>query len=105
MNAARALREARRRAGLSQRELAHRSGIPQPAIARIESGVTIPRIDTFARLLATCGRSLRAVPRLGVGVDRTVMRELRSLTPEERLHAAEASAHGLEEFRKEVHFR
>lgn len=105
MNAARVLREARRRAGLSQRELARRSGVPQPAIARIESGVTIPRVDTFARLLATCGRSLRAVPRLGVGVDRTVMRELRSLSPEERLRAAEANAHGLQELREKVRLR
>ncbi|HMF09215.1 MAG TPA: helix-turn-helix transcriptional regulator, partial [Thermoanaerobaculia bacterium] len=41
------LRYARRSAGLSQRDLAARAGMPQPAVARIESGRTIPRFDTL----------------------------------------------------------
>jgi transcriptional regulator with XRE-family HTH domain len=39
MNAARSLRHARRRAGLTQRDLAQQTGIAQPTIARIE-GIT-----------------------------------------------------------------
>jgi DNA-binding XRE family transcriptional regulator len=44
---------ARRSAGLTQRQLAERSGVPQPTIARIESGKQMPRADTLA------GRGIR----------------------------------------------
>ena len=49
--------------GLTQRELAHRVGVPQPAIARIESGMVSPRVDTLDRLLAACDRQVTAGPR------------------------------------------
>ena len=51
MDAGRALKAARRRAGMTQRELADASGVPQPSIARIERGASIPRFDTIQRLL------------------------------------------------------
>jgi transcriptional regulator with XRE-family HTH domain len=63
MDAARVIREARGRAGFTQRELAHAAGILQPAIARIETGDVVPRVDTLARLLAACGVSLTVQPR------------------------------------------
>jgi uncharacterized protein len=47
---AEALRRRRREAGLSQRELAARSGIPQPNIAAYESGRRIPAAETAERL-------------------------------------------------------
>lgn len=96
MKAARFLRTARRRAGMSQRELAEAAGVPQPAIARIESGKVQPRVDTLDRLLKACGSDLEVSPRLGIGLDRTVMRRLLRLTPEERLALAVADARGLE---------
>jgi predicted transcriptional regulator len=96
MKAARLLRTARRRAGLSQRELADAAGVAQPAIARIESGRVQPRVDTLDRLLEACGWDLEVAPRLGIGVDRTVMRLLLRLTPIERLELAVADARGLE---------
>jgi transcriptional regulator with XRE-family HTH domain len=55
MDAARVLREARGRAGLTQRELARSAGMLQPAIARIEAGDVVPRVETLTRLLAACG--------------------------------------------------
>ncbi|MGA9159830.1 MAG: helix-turn-helix transcriptional regulator, partial [Actinomycetota bacterium] len=55
VDAARTLREARRGAGLTQRALALRAGIPQPTIARIEARTVVPRIDTLDRLLSACG--------------------------------------------------
>ena len=49
------LREARQRAGLSQRQLAHRARTAQSVVARIERGQTSPSWDTLARLLAAAG--------------------------------------------------
>ncbi len=54
--------EAREEKGLSQRELAELSGVKQPAIARLESGMTIPRIDTLIRLLVPLGKTIAIVP-------------------------------------------
>lgn len=89
------LRTARRRAGLSQRELAERTRVPQSTLARIESGRVDPRWSTVTALLGACGEELAAVPRRGVGVDRTVIRQLLALRPQERLDAAASSAEGL----------
>lgn len=49
------VREARRRAGLTQSELAARAGTTQSAIARVESGRTSPSYDTVMRLVGLCG--------------------------------------------------
>lgn len=85
MDAARVLRQARRRAGLTQRQLAERAGVPQSQVAKIESGAVVPRVDTLDRLLEACGEGLEALPRPGIGVDRTLARELLELEPAERL--------------------
>jgi transcriptional regulator with XRE-family HTH domain len=98
MTAARLLRNARRRAGMSQRQLADATGIPQPAIARIERGGATPRIDTLERLLAGTGTALEVAPMLGIGVDRTLIRECLKRTPEERVTAAAVAARNLEAF-------
>jgi predicted transcriptional regulator len=92
MNIGPRLLAARRRAGLSQRELADRTGVPQSTIARIESGVVDPRIGTVAKLLDACGESIEVTRRLGDGVDRSLIRTMLDLTPKQRLeHAATAS--------------
>jgi transcriptional regulator with XRE-family HTH domain len=70
---------------MSQRALSARTGIAQATIARIETGRDNPRVDTLERLLRACGDSLEAVPRAGVGIDRTEIRELLALTPAERV--------------------
>lgn len=49
------VREARRRAGLTQAELAARAGTTQSAVARLESGRTSPSYDTVLRLVGLCG--------------------------------------------------
>ncbi len=49
------VREARRRAGLTQRELAERAGTTQSAVARLESGRTSPSFDQVLRLVKLCG--------------------------------------------------
>lgn len=48
-----ALRAARRRQGFTQKELARRSGIPQPNISDFERGVAAPSIPTLLRLVAS----------------------------------------------------
>jgi transcriptional regulator with XRE-family HTH domain len=49
------VREARRRAALTQRELAERAGTTQSAIARLESGRTSPSFDAVLRMIRLCG--------------------------------------------------
>jgi transcriptional regulator with XRE-family HTH domain len=56
------IREARRRAGLTQRELAARLGTTQSAIARLERGGTEPSFDRVVEAVRACGFEL--VPRL-----------------------------------------
>jgi predicted nucleotidyltransferase/DNA-binding XRE family transcriptional regulator len=58
MSPADIIKQARRAAGISQRELAVRAGTSQPAIARYESGRAVPAIDTLERLLRSCGSNL-----------------------------------------------
>jgi len=89
------VRFARLRSGLTQKDLAGRAGISQPALARIEAGRVVPRIDTIQRLLLHCGMSLVAVPRAGTGIDRSTIRKMLALTPEQRLKLAAKEARNL----------
>ena len=85
MDVGAALSDARRRAGLSQRELAARTGVAQPTLARIELGLVDPRVGTLTRLLVECDGELHVTIRPGAGVDRTQIRELLRLSPLRRL--------------------
>lgn len=100
--AGRMLRYARSRANLTQRQLAEKSGIPQATIARIERGRADPRVKTLDRLLEGCGYGLESMPRLGIGVDRTQIRELLKLTPSERLAVAIANDQHFVELRRSI---
>ncbi|HXG76625.1 MAG TPA: helix-turn-helix transcriptional regulator [Gaiellaceae bacterium] len=53
------IREARRRAGITQAELARRVGTSQPAIARYERARALPDLDTLQRIVQACGLELR----------------------------------------------
>jgi transcriptional regulator with XRE-family HTH domain len=55
MRSSELIRRARRRAGLSQRELAERAGTSHATVAQYETGVKVPRVDTLARLLEAAG--------------------------------------------------
>jgi transcriptional regulator with XRE-family HTH domain len=90
---------ARRSAGLSQRELAARSGVPQPTIARIEAGTQVPRVDTLEKLLNACGWELDMVLTRGQGEDRSLIRHWLSLTPAERAEGTAAYARALADMR------
>ena len=81
---------------MTQQELASRAGISQPALARIESGRVIPRVDTMERLLRESGMSLEPLPRAGQGIDRTTIRKMLALSPQKRLQLAMKEARNLE---------
>lgn len=87
----RMLSHARRRAGLTQRALAAKTGIAQETIARIEAGRMDPRVTTLDRLLEGCGFGLEHLPRLGIGIDRSQFWSALASTPERRMAVAIAS--------------
>jgi uncharacterized protein len=58
MDTAELLREARRSAGLTQAELAHRARTSQAMVARYETGAASPTVRTLQRLLRAAGRDL-----------------------------------------------
>ena len=62
MHAATVVRNARRVAGLSQTQLAERSGVGASAISQIEAGKRNPSYETVTRLIASTGGQLVAVP-------------------------------------------
>jgi predicted transcriptional regulator len=99
VKAARVLRWARRRAGLAQRDLAEKSGVPQSTIGRIEAGAVDPRVQTLSHLLRACGFDLEVEPILGNGVDRSQLRARLATSPTERIARAAEAARALESLR------
>jgi transcriptional regulator with XRE-family HTH domain len=91
MNGGQVVREARRRAGLTQRELAERVGTTQSAIARLERGSTEPSYERVRRLVEACGFDL--VPRIveADDADWSVASVNLRLTPEARVRQHQAA--------------
>lgn len=54
--------KARQEKGITQKKLEELSGVRQPVIARMESGVTSPQIRTLLKVLAPLGKTLAIVP-------------------------------------------
>ena len=79
------IREARLRAGLTQQELAQRSGRERSVIARWEQGGSAPSLETLLDLLAVCGFDLPL--ELAERDDRALalLRENALLSPERRV--------------------
>jgi transcriptional regulator with XRE-family HTH domain len=93
---ARLVREARRSAGLSQRGLAARAGVPQSTVGRIEGGRLAPQWSTVEALLRATGRTLELADASGAGVDRSQIAALLRLTPMERARLAAADGANLD---------
>ena len=100
--AGRMVRHARRRAGLTQRALAAKAGIPQETIARIERGRADPRVGTLDRLLEACEFGLELMPRLGIGIDRPQIHERLELAPADRLMRGMLEDQHLVELRRSI---
>lgn len=48
--------------GLSQRDLAGKCGIPQSSVARIETGRTVPKLDTLIKIFTQLGLGINIQP-------------------------------------------
>jgi transcriptional regulator with XRE-family HTH domain len=105
------IREARTRAGLTQRELAARSQTTQSAIGRIEAGLGNPNVRSVERLLEAAGFRLHlelrpisekdpVIAAYKAGIDRTLLRENMKKTPEQRVRALQALARLADEARR-----
>lgn len=55
------IREVREELGLTQRDLAKKTGLKQSAIARMESGGAIPRLDTVLRVAVAMGLKFKLI--------------------------------------------
>jgi transcriptional regulator with XRE-family HTH domain len=79
------IREARLRAGLTQTELASRSGRDRAVIARWEQAVVAPSIETLLEIVRACGfdLSLELLPQDDSGRDR--LQKNARLSPERRV--------------------
>ncbi|HEX9967203.1 MAG TPA: helix-turn-helix domain-containing protein [Solirubrobacterales bacterium] len=80
------LREARRRHGVSQKQLAMRASTTQSAISRIERDRVSPSVETLRELLYLLGEDLTlGAEQRDFGIDRTLNVERLRLSPSERV--------------------
>jgi transcriptional regulator with XRE-family HTH domain len=88
------VRSARKRAGLTQAELAERAGVTQSVIARLERGGGNPTFLTLERVLHAAGHRLElsAVHQGLSTVDETLIQQQLALSPVERVHELDAYA-------------
>jgi transcriptional regulator with XRE-family HTH domain len=74
---------------LSQRQLAVRAGIRQPAISEIESGRIAPSVERLAQLVLLCGYRLSVgIAERPARVDRGLLDDSLGALPEERFENA-----------------
>ena len=86
MTAGELLRDARRRHGLTQRQLAIRARTSQAAISRIERGIVSPTVETLADLLWLMNAELGFDARpLDWGFDITLNRSTLAVSPDRRV--------------------
>jgi transcriptional regulator with XRE-family HTH domain len=97
------LRDARRRHGVTQQQLAARARTSQAAISRIERDLVSPSVSTLASLLDLLGEELElgATP-IDYGHDRTLLVENLRFTPGERVERQASWSRGLRELQRSV---
>jgi transcriptional regulator with XRE-family HTH domain len=88
MRSANILRHARRRAGLTQVELARLAGVPQSTVGRIETNRINPTLGTMRLLLNAAGQDLELVPLAGRAEDRSMIRDRLGMSPGDRARLA-----------------
>lgn len=96
MDAPSLLRDARRRHGVTQVQLAARARTSQAAISRIERGLVSPTVSTLATLLDLLGEELVLDARaIDYGHDRTLLRENLARSVEERIERQASWSRGM----------
>lgn len=95
------LRSEREARGVSQSSLALRTGVPQPAISRIESGAEVPSLERWSRLLAGLGLrpEVELVPLAEPPSEEQHSAYARRLSPAERLERTVGWLRMVEEIR------
>lgn len=91
------LKEARKRKGLSQRELSTKSGMPQSHISKIESGTVDLRASSLVALARALDLELELVPKKTVPAVKSIMRSSISTDIAE---AYKRSTEGIERYKK-----
>lgn len=101
MTAGELLRDARRRHGLTQRQLAIRARTSQAAISRIERGVVSPSVETLGDLLWMMNERLvlDAEP-VNWGHDSTLNDRNLALSPEARIRRQASWSRGMKRIRE-----
>jgi len=100
MTAGELLREARRRHGLTQRQLAIRARTSQAAISRLERGVVSPTVDTLHGLLWLMNEELVLDARaVDWGHDATLIRSNLAVAPSERIRRGVVHSRRMQELR------
>jgi transcriptional regulator with XRE-family HTH domain len=79
------IREARMRAGLSQGQLAERSGKAKVQIGRWETGAVAPSIDTLLEIVRACGFDLPLMLEPYRKLDDRRLTQLQRYSPERRV--------------------
>ena len=93
------MREARKRSGMTQQQLADKAGTTQSAIARLESGRTSPALEDVQRLMRLAGFELIVSLAPFDDSDRRQAFDLTWATPEERIELNRRSVHQADELR------
>ncbi len=92
------LRDARRRHGLTQGQLAARARTSQAAVSRIERGLVSPSVETLRTLLDLMGEELVLdAQSIDYGHDRTLLEQNLALTVTERVERQAAWARKVRE--------
>jgi transcriptional regulator with XRE-family HTH domain len=85
MSSATLIQQARRRAGLTQAELAARAGTTQSAVARWERGASRPTTERLQALVEACGLELQLGLAAPDDEDLAALRRNLDLTVDERV--------------------
>jgi transcriptional regulator with XRE-family HTH domain len=89
MDAAALIKDARRRAGVTQTDLALRLGVSQAAIAKLERPDSNPKMATLDNTLGALGQRLVLSAKPKRGIDETLVAQQLRLTPQQRLEQLE----------------
>ena len=100
MEVGKLLREARRRHGLTQKQLAIRARTSQAAISRIERGLVSPTVETLGKLLAMVNEELVLDARpVDWGHDLTLIQASLDRTAEQRIRRQASWSRGMKRLR------